>query len=69
MIIKDLNGEIYEVTDLPSALEQAEYFKDCVSAPARPDLDRRMRIYWTDLYEKLSAIACSKQESKTEDKH
>jgi hypothetical protein len=56
MKITDLNGQQIEVTDFTAALEQAEYFKDCHHIPPDPVADKRQQAYWTDIYNKLTAL-------------
>lgn len=55
MEITDLNGCTIEVTDLDSAIERAEYFKDCEHIPPVPT-DKERQAYWLDIYQKLLAI-------------
>ena len=53
MKITDKNGQEIEVTDLPAALAQAAFFKDCHHVPPEPVADKRQQAYWMDIYQKL----------------
>ena len=57
MHITDLNGNQIEVTDLDKAIKIAKEYKGyhhaCKGFGA---LDKRQKAYWTDIYEKLTAI-------------
>ena len=57
MYITDINGCSIEVTDLDEAIritaECKEYrYRD----RSFSEFDKRQKIYWTDMYEKLTAI-------------
>ena len=57
MKIIDLNGCELEVTNLENALKQVREFKKYSHAGHEwADFDRRQKIYWTDLYQKLLVI-------------
>lgn len=57
MIITDLNGYEIEVTNLNEAIKIAKrntgYYHEDESFS---DFDKRQNAYWTDIYEKLTAI-------------
>ena len=57
MYIKDLNGYEIEVTDLKEAIKIAKRntgysYED----KSFSEFDKRQKAYWTDIYEKLTAI-------------
>lgn len=57
LTITDMNGRPMEVVDLDDAIIQAAYFKDYKhDDPAHAGLDERLKSYWTDIYNKLTAI-------------
>ncbi|MDL2141635.1 hypothetical protein QQY79_03810 [Flavobacterium tructae] len=57
MKITDLVGCTIEVTDLKKAIEMAREYKEyCHANGSFAKLDKRQKIYWTDIYEKLVAI-------------
>jgi len=57
MKITDLNGCQIEVTDLDEAIRiTAEYKEYEHENRSFPEFDQRQRAYWTDIYEKLTAI-------------
>jgi hypothetical protein len=52
MKIMDLNGFEIEVTDLDTAIQQADWFKDAHHLPPVPS-DWLQQRYWRDMHEKL----------------
>ncbi|RKE52453.1 hypothetical protein DFQ12_2689 [Sphingobacterium detergens] len=57
MYITDLNGCLIEVTDLNKAIQSvAEYKEYRHKDKSFSEFDKRQRAYWTDMFEKLSAI-------------
>lgn len=52
LIVTDIYGHKFEVTDLRAAIIQAEEFKDW-SIDSEPDYTSERQQYWNDLYEKL----------------
>ncbi|MBZ4036751.1 hypothetical protein K6T82_18415 [Flavobacterium sp. 17A] len=57
MYITDLNGCLIEVTDLAKAMQiTAEYKEYGYKDKSFSEFDKRQKAYWTDMYEKLTAI-------------
>lgn len=57
MKIVDLNGIEIEITDLNGAIAQAKLYKGFRHENRSfLALDDQLQAYWTDLYEKLTAI-------------
>jgi hypothetical protein len=57
MIVTDLNGCPIEVTDLDEAIGITAQYKACKHEDkSYSDFDKKLRAYWTDMYEKLTAI-------------
>ena len=65
MYITDLNGCLIEVTDLDEAIQiTAEYKQYEHENQGFSELDKRLNSYWTDMYEKLTAIKNNQQTLK-----
>ncbi len=63
MQITDLNGFQIEVTDLDEAIRiTAEYKEYRHEDKSSSELDKRQKVYWADMYEKLTTI---KKQSST----
>ena len=63
MEIIDINDHTIVVNNLDEAILMAEEYKDYKHENRRfADFDKRMNVYWTDLYEKLLQLK-SKQTS------
>lgn len=57
MKVTDLNGCQIEVTDLEEAIQiTAEYKEYRHEDKSFSEFDKRQKAYWTDMYEKLTAI-------------
>jgi hypothetical protein len=57
MKITDLNGCSIEITDLKEAIKIAKrYTKYSHEDKSFSDFDKRQKAYWSDMYEKLTAI-------------
>lgn len=57
MEVIDLDGKKIKVTDLGEALKQAQMFKSYRHADKTyRELDKKLKQYWTDLYNKLTAL-------------
>lgn len=57
MTVTDLNGCPIEITDLNEAIRITKrYTKYEHENKRHSDLDKKIRAYWTDMYEKLTAI-------------
>ena len=57
MEVTDLNGCQIEVTDLDEAIQiTAEYKGYKHEDKSFSEFDKRQKAYWTDMYEKLTAI-------------
>lgn len=57
MKITDLNGCQIEVANLEDAIKIAEEYKQNEHInKAFSDFDKRLKVYWTDMFEKLTAI-------------
>lgn len=57
MKITDLHGCQIEVTDLGEAIRIAAEYKEYKHVNRSfSDFDKRQNAYWTDMYEKLTAI-------------
>lgn len=55
--VNDLNGYTIEVTDLKEAIQMAREFKDNRHEDKHfSDFDKRQNTYWTDMYQKLTAV-------------
>lgn len=64
MQVTDLNGCPIEVTDLKEAIKMASQYKEYRHEDKSfSEFDKRQNAYWTDMYEKLTAI--KKQLSNT----
>jgi hypothetical protein len=54
MKIRDLHGKCIKITDLEKAIKQAETFKGYSHQDKSfAEFDERMKVYWTDIHEKL----------------
>ena len=57
MIVTDLNGYQIEITELNEAVKIARRYKEyCHEDICFSEFDKRQKVYWTDMYEKLIAI-------------
>ncbi len=57
MYITDINGCSIEVTDLDEAIRITAECKEYRHRDRSfSEFDKRQKIYWTDMYEKLTAI-------------
>ena len=57
MKVTDLNGCQIEVTDLDQAIRITEEHKEYRHEnKSFSEFDKRQKAYWTDMYEKLTAI-------------
>lgn len=57
MKVTDLNGCPIEVIDLDEAIGITAQYKGYRHEDKRySDFDKKLRAYWTDMYEKLTAI-------------
>lgn len=56
MTITDLYGKEINVTDLPAAISQAAFMKECSHEPPLPEVDKMLQTYWRDIYEKLLVL-------------
>jgi hypothetical protein len=57
MNITDLNGYPIEVTNLKEAIKMAGQYKEYLHEDKGfSEFDKRLKTYWTDMYEKLRAI-------------
>ncbi len=57
MYITDLNGCPIEVTNLDEAIRITAEYKEYSHKDKRfSEFDKRQKAYWTDMYEKLTAI-------------
>lgn len=57
MRITDLNGCPIEITDLEKAIKITAEFKEYRHrSKSFTEFDKRKKAYWTDMYEKLTAI-------------
>lgn len=57
MYVTDLNGYPIEVTDLKEAIKMAQEYKEYRHEDKSfSEFDKRQKAYWTDMYEKLTAI-------------
>ena len=57
MKVNDLNGCLIEITDLKEAIKIARRYKEyCHEDKSLSEFDKRQNAYWTDMYEKLTAI-------------
>ncbi|MDR6561447.1 MULTISPECIES: hypothetical protein [unclassified Arcicella] len=57
MYITDLNGCLIEVTDLDKAIQiTAEYKEYRHKDKSYSEFNQKQKAYWTDMYEKLTAI-------------
>ncbi|MVZ63782.1 hypothetical protein GQF63_17295 [Sphingobacterium humi] len=57
MYITDLNGFLIEVTDLDEAIRITANYKEHRHKNKRfSEFDKRQKAYWTDMYEKLTAL-------------
>jgi hypothetical protein len=65
MKITDLNGCKIEVTNIDKAIKQAAEYKGYKhSNKSFSDFDKRKNAYWSDIYEKLTAIKNDYQQLK-----
>lgn len=54
MTIYDLNGKPIEITDLDTAIELAEAYKEYHHQDEQYyEMDKRLHEYWSDIYKKL----------------
>nr|WP_315257791.1 hypothetical protein [uncultured Flavobacterium sp.] len=57
MKVNDLNGCPIEITDLKEAIKiTAEYKEYRHEDKSFSEFDKRQKVYWTDMYEKLTTI-------------
>lgn len=57
MKITDLNGCLIEVTDLDEAIKvTTEYIAYQHEDKSYSDFDRRQKVYWTDIHQKLMEL-------------
>lgn len=57
MKVTDLNGYQIEVTDLKEAISITKRYTQYSHEDKKyTDFDKRQNAYWTDMYEKLTAI-------------
>lgn len=57
MKVNDLNGYPIEITDLKEAIKIASRYKEYRHQDKKfSEFDKRQNAYWTDIYEKLTAI-------------
>ena len=57
MTIKDINGNIVQVTDLDRALQQADDFRKYKHTDNKHiSFDREQKAYWEDMYKKLKQL-------------
>lgn len=57
MKVTDLNGFQIEIIDLNEAMRIISEFKEYSHVDKNfSEFDKRQKIYWTDMYEKLSSI-------------
>ena len=57
MQVTDLNGYPIEVTNLKEAIKMARQYKEYSHEDKSfSEFDKRQNAYWTDMYEKLTAI-------------
>jgi hypothetical protein len=57
MNVTDLNGFQIEVSDLDEAIRiTAEYKEYRHEDKSFSEFDKRQKVYWTDMYEKLTTI-------------
>ena len=57
MKITDINGCQIEVTDLKEAIKIARRYKEYRHEDSNfSEFDKRQKTYWSDMYEKLTAI-------------
>jgi hypothetical protein len=57
MKITDLDGKEIKVTDLDLALLQADDYRHYeLSDPAAAEMNKRLKAYWEDVYQKLLAL-------------
>ncbi|MBG6063311.1 hypothetical protein IWX83_003121 [Flavobacterium sp. CG_9.1] len=55
--VEDKEGKIMTVTNLPEAVQQADYFRNFAHTDKLFEkFDKERQAYWQDLYEKLVAI-------------
>ena len=65
MKIKDLNGCTIEITNLNKAIQITKRYKQYEHENnGFSELDKKLNLYWTDIYEKLLKIK-SQKERKT----
>ena len=63
MKIKDLNGFEVEITNLDEAIQIAELYKNYEHLDKGfSELNKRLKIYWTDMYGKLLKIKSKQNE-------
>nr|WP_315239995.1 hypothetical protein [uncultured Flavobacterium sp.] len=57
MQVTDLNGCPIEITNLKEAIKMAGQYKEYRHEnKSFSEFDKRQKAYWTDMYEKLTAI-------------
>lgn len=57
MKVNDLNGCPIEITDLKEAIKIARRYKEYRHEDKSfSEFDKRQKAYWSDMYEKLTAI-------------
>lgn len=57
MQVTDLNGCPIEITNLKEAIKMARRFKEYRHKDKSfSEFDKRQKVYWTDMHEKLTAI-------------
>ena len=57
MQVTDLNGYPIEITNLKEAIKMARQYKEYRHEDKSfSEFDKRQKAYWTDMYEKLTAI-------------
>lgn len=59
MKIKDIKGEIIQITDLEKALQQADDFRK-YNSNSENFFDKERKIYWQDIYNKLKKLKTNK---------
>lgn len=65
MYITDINGKHITVTDLKTAIKQAEAFKGYKHEnPGFEEMDNMLQEYWSDVYEKLLRLQQAQEDAK-----
>ena len=63
MKIKDLNGYTIKITNLNKAIQITKRYKQYEHENnGFSELDKKLNLYWTDIYEKLLKIKSQKEE-------